>query len=91
MEKSIDFLVNEIYYDYRISFIEKGGCTMNMNNKLREYIQENGLKYAHISKKTGIDYRKMSRIINGHTKLTVEEFEMICEKGLNVKPSIFFE
>lgn len=63
---------------------------MNMNNKLRDYIQENGLKYSHVAKKAGIDNKKFSRIINGHTRLTVEEFELICEKGLSVKPSIFF-
>jgi transcriptional regulator with XRE-family HTH domain len=63
---------------------------MNMNIKLKKYIQENGLKYSYVAEKAGIDHQKLSRIINGQ-KLSVEEFEIICKKGLSVSPSIFFD
>lgn len=64
---------------------------MNINTKLKQYIKDNGLKYSYVAEKSGINNKKLSRIINGHSKLTVEEFELICEKGLSVNPSIFFD
>lgn len=62
-----------------------------MTSKLKSYIRDNGLKYSYIAERSGIDYKKLSRIMNGHQKLTVEELQVICEKGLSVKPSIFFD
>lgn len=62
---------------------------MNVGIKLKQYIEENGLKHKHVAIKAGIDPKKFSRLINGHTKLTVEELENICVKGLSVKPSLF--
>lgn len=62
---------------------------MNTTDKLKKYIKENGLKYGFVAEKSGIDPKKFSRIINGKTKLTVEELESICDKGLSVSPSIF--
>jgi predicted transcriptional regulator len=63
----------------------------NITGKLKKYIEENGLKHGYVADKSGIDYRKFSRIINGRQRLSLDEFEMICEKGLSVKPSIFFD
>lgn len=62
-----------------------------INNKLRHYIRENGLKHGYVAEKAGINPKKFSRIINGHKKLTVDELQAICEKGLEVNPSLFFD
>ena len=63
---------------------------MSTCEKLKHYIKENGLKYGFVAEKSGIDPKKFSRLINGQTKLTVEELESICLKGLAVNPSFFF-
>ncbi|WP_415780787.1 helix-turn-helix domain-containing protein [Mesobacillus zeae] len=54
-------------------------------------MKENGLKYGFVAEKSGIDPKKFSRIINGQTRLTVEELEVICKKGLSVSPSLFLK
>lgn len=64
---------------------------MSINEKLRSYIEENGLKHGYVAKKAGMDHKKFSRIMNGHKKLTVEELEIICKEGLSITPSIFFD
>ena len=62
---------------------------MSTSEKLKNYIKDNGLKYGFVAEKSGIDPKKFSRIINGQTKLTVEELEIICKRGLSVSPSLF--
>ncbi|MDP4106957.1 MAG: helix-turn-helix transcriptional regulator [Bacillota bacterium] len=64
---------------------------MSTNEKLKRYMDENGLKYSFVADKAGINVKKFSRIINGRTKLTVDDLEKICEKGLSVKPTIFLK
>jgi transcriptional regulator with XRE-family HTH domain len=64
---------------------------MDINNKIKKYIKDNGLKYYYVAEKSGINPKKFSKIINGHKKLTVTELEIICEKGLEVNPSYFFD
>ena len=63
---------------------------MNARAKLIQYINDSGIKKQHIAEQAGINPQKFSLIINGHRKLTVEEFETICKKGLSVDPCIFF-
>jgi plasmid maintenance system antidote protein VapI len=64
---------------------------MSTSEKLKEYIKQNGLRHGYVADKCGINPKKFSRIINGQTKLTVEELETICKKGLSVNPSIFLK
>lgn len=64
---------------------------MDVNAKLKKYILENGLKLGYVAKKSGIDPKKFSRIVNGRQRLTVEELEKICKKGLSVNPSLFLD
>jgi transcriptional regulator with XRE-family HTH domain len=64
---------------------------MTVNMKLKNYIKDNGLKFGFVAEKSGIDPKKFSRLINGHQKLTVDEYENICKKGLAVDPSFFLK
>lgn len=64
---------------------------MNAAIKLKTYIKDNGLKLGYVAEKSGIDPKKFSRIINGQQRLTVEELEIICKKGLAVNPSLFLD
>jgi transcriptional regulator with XRE-family HTH domain len=64
---------------------------MGINTKLKKYIQDHGLKFHYVAEKSDIEYKKFSRLINGHQKLTVEDLENICKKGLSIKPSFFLD
>lgn len=64
---------------------------MNAAMKLKAYIKENGLKQGQVAEKSGIDEKKISRILSGQQRLTVEELEVICKKGLAVNPSLFLD
>lgn len=46
--------------------------------RLKDHIKEKGIKQSFISEKTGIDKSTLSAILNGKTKLTVDNLELIC-------------
>lgn len=64
---------------------------MEMNSRIRQYIENNGLKFTFVAEKSGIDIKKFSRLMNNKQKMTIDEYEIICSKGLSVDPSIFFK
>ncbi|MGD7007579.1 helix-turn-helix domain-containing protein [Metabacillus sp. 84] len=64
---------------------------MNAASKLKIYIKDKGLKYGFVADRAGIDQKKFSKLINGQQRLTVEDLENICKKGLSVNPSIFLD
>jgi plasmid maintenance system antidote protein VapI len=70
--------------------VRKGGKEMSINDKLRKYIEKNGLKFNFVAEKAEIPEKKFYRLINSETKITAEDFGKIC-KGLEVDPSIFLE
>lgn len=63
---------------------------MNMNEKIRNYIVKSGLKFSFVAQRVDMDDAKFSRIITGKQKISTDEYEMICTKGLNVHPSLFY-
>lgn len=63
---------------------------MNMNQRIRHYIENNGLKFRYVAKASGIDEKKFSRMMNNNQKIVTDEYEMIC-KALNVEPTYFFK
>ena len=63
---------------------------MKMYERIRHYIESNGLKLNFVAKKSGINPKRFYRLINGNSPLTVEEYEVIC-KGLSVDPGYFFK
>lgn len=63
---------------------------MKMNERLKMYRKERGITQEYVARKTGISNKRLSFIENGHTKLTVDDFETICVKGYGVSPKYFF-
>lgn len=64
---------------------------MRMNRVIREYLKEHGIRLTFLSERTQIDIKKLSRIMLSKQRMTTEEYEIICEKGLNVSPAYFYK
>ncbi|MCM3411495.1 helix-turn-helix domain-containing protein [Metabacillus litoralis] len=62
---------------------------MSVQEKLRSYIESNGIKLNFVAEKSDIPLKKFYRLINGDSTLSVEDFEKICIKGLSKDPSFF--
>ncbi|WP_226677271.1 helix-turn-helix domain-containing protein [Mesobacillus jeotgali] len=63
---------------------------MSVNEKIRKYIEEKGLKFYFVAEKSGIPDKKFYRLVNSESKISAEDLGKIC-KGLNVNPSFFLE
>lgn len=61
---------------------------MEVNKKLRKYLEDNGIKQSFLISVTGISQEKMSNIITGKRKITAEELSKICI-ALNVSADLF--
>lgn len=62
---------------------------MKVNERIRHYIDDNGLKMNHIADKANVELKRFYRIVNGVSTMSADEFESICE-ALNVEPAYFF-
>ncbi|MEK5175129.1 helix-turn-helix transcriptional regulator [Heyndrickxia sp. FSL W8-0496] len=62
---------------------------MEIQREIRNYIESNGIKFNYVAERSGIPIKTFYRIVNGSKKLSLEEFEKICFKGLSVDPSFF--
>lgn len=51
---------------------------MNTGVMIKEYIEENGITQAFLSRKTGMGNSKMNLVLNGNRKLTLDEYALIC-------------
>ena len=56
--------------------------------KIKEYLDEKGIKYSYLSKKSGIPMNLLSLTLNGKRKMSVEEYFVIC-KALRVPADTF--
>lgn len=65
--------------------------TTKVHERVRAYIEDNGITLQHVAKKAGINRDRFYRMMIGKAPLVVDEFETICRDGLNVQPHIFFE
>jgi transcriptional regulator with XRE-family HTH domain len=63
---------------------------MSINEKLRDYIESNGLKFKFVADKADIPEGKFYRLINSETRITADDLGKIC-KGLEVDPSFFLK
>lgn len=63
---------------------------VKVNEQIRNYIVDNGLKQVYVAEKAGINIRTFNNKLLGRGRITVEELEKICILGLNVSPAIFF-
>lgn len=64
---------------------------MKMSEVIKNHIRDSGFIKSVIADKCGIDHQKFYRILSGTQNMTVDEYEMICRKGLGVDPSYFFK
>lgn len=61
--------------------------------EIKNYLEENGITQMFLSRKTGISAAKLNLALNGHRRLTFDEYSIICGVlGLNtdyfLKPSL---
>lgn len=63
---------------------------MSVNERIKQYLEEHGIKQVFLVKKTGIPKEKMSLILNKNRKLTAEELGTIAN-ALGVDANIFLE
>lgn len=63
---------------------------MRVYEKVRAYIEENGLKQKAVAEKAGISTVTFNAIMNGKRTLYADDLRAIC-LALNVSPEIFFE
>lgn len=59
-----------------------------MEKKIKNYLEENGISQSFISRVTGISQTKLNLSLNGHRRMTFEEYELICG-ALKVNPAKF--
>lgn len=64
---------------------------MGANERIRNYIKGNGMSYTFVANRAGIEVKKFSRFMTNRQPMTTDEYEQICEKGLQVTPALFFE
>lgn len=64
---------------------------MRIHERIREYIDSNGLKMNYVADKAGIDRKRFYRLVNGNSLMSVDVYEIICIEGLSVDPGYFFK
>lgn len=68
--------------------MKKRGGRKLIGLKVKEYLDENGIKYSFLSGKVGIPMNVLSPLLNGKRKMSVEEYFTICE-ALNLPVDTF--
>lgn len=63
---------------------------MSVYEKVRAYIDENGLKQVAVAQKAGIPKATFNAILNGKRTLYADDLKAIC-LALNVSPELFIE
>lgn len=63
---------------------------MKINNRIRQYIENNGLKFGFVAERSSIDDSKFSRMMTNQQAIKTDEYEKIC-KVLSVPTSYFFD
>lgn len=62
---------------------------MGANERIRQYIEQNGITYSFVANRAGIEKSKFSRFMTCKQPMTTDEYEAIC-KGLRVDPAFFY-
>ena len=63
---------------------------MRVYQKVREYIEENGIKQVVVAQKAGISKTTFNAIMNGKRTLYADDLRAICI-ALDVSPEAFIE
>ena len=68
----------------------KEGKPMHVYEKVRAYLDANGLKQKVIAEKAGISNSTFNAILNGKRTLYADDLRSIC-LALNVSPEVFID
>ena len=69
----------------------KGDRTMiAMHERLHEYVIRNCISQKALALDTKVTQAKLSQLLNGKRRLTVEDYQRIC-CALHIDPRFFFE
>lgn len=63
---------------------------MNVYEKVRAYLDDNGLKQVTVAQKAGISKVTFNAIMNGKRTLYADDLRAIC-LALNVSPELFID
>lgn len=63
---------------------------MCVGQKIKNYLEDNGISQTFVSKKTGIPISKLNLSLNGNRRLDFGEYELICG-ALSVGADKFLE
>ena len=63
---------------------------MEVQEKVKQYIQNNGIKQSFLVEKTGLSKDIVSAILNKKRKMSADEYELFC-KALNKTPNDFMD
>lgn len=63
---------------------------MQVYEKVRDYLNENGYKQVTIAQKAGISKATFNAILNGKRTLYADDLKAICI-ALNVSPELFID
>ena len=61
-----------------------------MYSKLRHYVDERGISHKLMAINMGISESRLSYMLNGGRRMTVDDFISAC-KAIAVSPKIFFD
>lgn len=62
---------------------------MKMNQRLKLFLQEKGIKQVTVAKKLGIKYTAFNAVLNDHAELKADMLVAVC-KAIDVTPEYFF-
>lgn len=63
---------------------------MSVGQKVKVYLETNGILQKELSGKTGISCSKLNLILNGKRRMSFDDYEVICE-ALEVDMAYFLE
>lgn len=61
---------------------------MTPNDRIRQYLEDHGIKQSFLADKCGWTRQRACKIINGKQKMTVDDFDAVCD-ALNVPCECF--
>jgi DNA-binding Xre family transcriptional regulator len=59
---------------------------MTIRESIKKAIRDKGLFQKHVAEKSGISTQQLYAMLNGYTKLTIEEFCKLCQ-FLEIEPN----
>lgn len=71
-------------------FLDLGGEKLRVYQKVRSYLDDNGIKQVAVAQKAGISKTTFNAIMNGKRTLYADDLRAICI-ALDVSPEVFIE